>query len=75
MQHAAADVRSIVTALITSTFVARATRDYDAARANEGISDAERIERRFDELERKLDLLAAARDTPGIAPDARGSES
>jgi voltage-gated potassium channel len=53
---------AIVTALITSTFVARATRDYEASRAQEDESDAARIEQRFDELERKLDLLAAARD-------------
>lgn len=47
---------AIVTALITSTFVARATRE----RAEEGeAGDRERIDRRFDELERKLDLLAS----------------
>ena len=51
---------AIVTAVITSTFVARATRDYEASRAKEDESDAARIDRRFDELERKLDLLAAA---------------
>jgi voltage-gated potassium channel Kch len=56
---------AIVTAVITSTFVARATRDYDASRAKEDVSDRERMDRRFDELERKLDLLAAARETPG----------
>ena len=51
---------AIVTAVITSTFVARATRDYAVAQAREDESDAERIDRRFDELERKLDLLAGA---------------
>jgi voltage-gated potassium channel Kch len=56
---------AIVTAVITSTFVARATRDYDAARAAEEVSDRERMEQRFDELERKLDLLAAPHETPG----------
>ena len=56
---------AIVTAVITSTFVARATRDYDASRAKEDVSDRERMERRFDELERKLDLLATARETQG----------
>jgi voltage-gated potassium channel Kch len=50
---------AIVTALITSTFVARATRDSESARASENLSDRELIERRFDELERKLDLLAS----------------
>jgi voltage-gated potassium channel Kch len=53
---------AIITAVITSTFVTRATRDYEAARAKDTESDAERIDRRFDELERKLDRLAAARD-------------
>ncbi len=53
---------AIVTAVITSTFVARATRDSDAARAKDELSDRELIERRFDELERKLDLLVAAKE-------------
>jgi len=56
---------AIVTAVITSTFVARATQDYEAAIAKEEVSDRERIERRFDELERKLDRLATARENPG----------
>ena len=56
---------AIVTAVITSTFVARATRDYQASRARDDVSDREAMERRFDELERKLDLLATARETPG----------
>jgi voltage-gated potassium channel len=55
---------AIVTALITSTFVARATREAEAARAEGDTSDRELMERRFDELERKLDRLAAARDAP-----------
>ena len=55
---------AIVTAVITSTFVARATRDYEAARVREDVSDRERIDQRFDELERKLDLLAPARENP-----------
>jgi voltage-gated potassium channel Kch len=50
---------AIVTAVITSTFVARATREHDKARAQDELSDRELIEKRFDELERKLDLLAA----------------
>jgi voltage-gated potassium channel Kch len=55
---------AIITAVITSTFVARASRDYEAAQAQEDVSDRELIDRRFDELERKIDLLAA-RETPG----------
>ena len=50
---------AIVTATITSTFVARATRESEAARLEDELSDREHIDRRFDELERKLDLLAA----------------
>jgi len=50
---------AIVTAVITSTFVARASRDYQAQVARDELSDRELIERRFDELERKLDALAA----------------
>jgi voltage-gated potassium channel Kch len=51
---------AIVTAVITSMFVARATREYEAARLEDQLSDRELIEKRFDELERKLDLLATA---------------
>ena len=54
---------AILTAVITSTFVARAARDTDVTHAQEELSDREMIERRFDELERKLDLLAARRDS------------
>jgi voltage-gated potassium channel len=50
---------AIVTAVITSTFVARASRDFDAAHREEEQSDLELIEKRFDELERKRDALAA----------------
>ena len=53
---------AIVTAVITSTFVARATRESEAARVKDALSDRELIEKRFDELERKLELLADARD-------------
>lgn len=55
---------AIVTAVITSTFVARATRDYYAAQAQDVVTDRELMERRFDELERKLDSLAATRGAP-----------
>jgi voltage-gated potassium channel len=55
---------AIVTAAITSTFVARASREYEAERAGEGGSDLERLERRLDELDRKLDLVLAAHGRP-----------
>jgi voltage-gated potassium channel len=56
---------AIVTAVITSTFVARATHESDAARMQDEVSDRELIEKRFDELERKLDLLTITRTEPG----------
>jgi voltage-gated potassium channel len=58
---------AIVTAGITSTFVARATRESEAARMKDELSDRELIEKRFDELERKLDELAAIRGHGGQA--------
>ena len=54
---------AIVTAVITSTFVARATRESEAARMKDQMSDRELVEKRFDEVERKLDLLVTARMT------------
>jgi hypothetical protein len=55
---------AIVTALITSAFVARASREREAAAATEEASEGELIRRRLDDLERKLDvLIAAAADT------------
>jgi voltage-gated potassium channel len=56
---------AIVTALITSTFVARAAREHEEAQAKEELSDRELIETRFDELERKLDAIAAAQGPEG----------
>jgi len=56
---------AIVTALITSTFVARAAQEHEVAQAREDVSDRELLERRFDELERKLDAIAAARGPEG----------
>ena len=56
---------AIVTAVITSAFVARATRESEIARMKDELSDREVMEKRFDELERKLDLLATARSDPG----------
>ena len=56
---------AIVTAVITSTFVARASRESEAARMRGELSDREVMEKRFDELERKLDLLAGTGESPG----------
>ena len=52
---------AIVTAVITSSFVTRAQIEHDAARKDEEMSDRELMEQRFDELERKIDALAAQR--------------
>jgi voltage-gated potassium channel Kch len=51
---------AIVTAVITSSFVARATHEYDATLQKGELSDRELMEKRFDDLERKLDAVAAA---------------
>jgi voltage-gated potassium channel len=48
---------AIVTAVITSSFVTRA----QAEQRKEELSDRELMEKRFDELERKIDALAAGR--------------
>ena len=53
---------AIVTAVITSTFVARMTREAEETRAQNVASEREVVEQRFDELDRKLDELAAALD-------------
>jgi voltage-gated potassium channel Kch len=53
---------AIVTAVITSTFVARASHEYDEVHKQEEESDRELMEKRFDELERKLDALMAAQE-------------
>jgi voltage-gated potassium channel len=56
---------AIITAVITSSFVARATRQKEAAQAKEDLSDRQLMERRFDELERKLDSLSATQGAEG----------
>ncbi len=57
---------AILTALITSTFVSRAAREHERRRWPRASSrDRQLIEQRFDELERKLDALAAARGPEG----------
>jgi voltage-gated potassium channel Kch len=50
---------AIITAVITSSFVTRATSESEAAQAKDELSDRELMERRFDELEQKLDALAS----------------
>lgn len=52
---------AIVTAVITSSFVARAGQE----RAKDGMTDRELMETRFAELERKIDLLSSGRQDPG----------
>jgi type II secretory pathway component PulJ len=68
---------AILTAVITSTFITRATRKNEAMRAKETLSDVERIERRLDALERKLDVLVAAQTREGstMSQHVGGSEA
>jgi voltage-gated potassium channel len=56
---------AIVTAVITSTFIARATREAEAARMKDELTDRELMEKRFEQLEHKLDALAAMRGSRG----------
>jgi voltage-gated potassium channel len=56
---------AIITAVITSSFVTRATRESEAAQAKDELSDRELMERRFDELEQKLDALASTSGPDG----------
>ena len=55
---------AIVTALITSTFVARAEREHERQMADDEnqLTDRQLLEQRFDDLERKLDALAVRRE-------------
>jgi voltage-gated potassium channel len=55
---------AIVTAAITSTFVARATKQFHDERDDE-MNELLRIEKRFDDLDRRLDRLEAALRTRG----------
>ena len=50
---------AIVTAAITSSFVTRAARERVYGQPHSELSDRELMERRFDELERKIDSLAS----------------
>ena len=52
---------AIVTAVITSSFVTRAQMERDKTLHKDDLSDRELMEQRFDELERKIDALAAER--------------
>jgi voltage-gated potassium channel Kch len=54
---------AIVTAAITSSFVSRAREKLDASQSKEELSDRELMEKRFDELEQKLDSLMATKNT------------
>jgi voltage-gated potassium channel Kch len=56
---------AIITAVITSSFVTRATREKEAAQAADELSDRQLMERRFDDLKRKLDALSATRGAEG----------
>src|SRR4029453_3734767 len=56
---------AIITAVITSSFVTRATPESEAAQAKDELSDRELMERRFDELEQKLDALASTSGPDG----------
>ncbi len=51
---------AIITAAITSTFVARASREYVARQEEDQKSDRQLLEERFDTLDAKLDELATA---------------
>ena len=55
---------AIVTAAITSTFVARATKEHAAADKSDEMTELQRIEARFDELDKRLDRLEAALREP-----------
>jgi voltage-gated potassium channel len=55
---------AIVTAAITSTFVARATAEHHAAEASDEMTGLRKIEARFDELDRRLDRMEAALREP-----------
>jgi voltage-gated potassium channel Kch len=54
---------AIITAAITSTFVARATKEHEADESAE-MTELEKIEGRFDELNERLDRLEAALREP-----------
>ena len=51
---------AVITAAITSTFVARAAKSFLAEQGEDEITELHRLEARFDELDRRLDRLEAA---------------
>ena len=51
---------AVITAAITSTFVARAAKQFVVEQDEDEMTELRRIEARFDELDRKLDRLEAA---------------
>ena len=51
---------AVITAAITSTFVARAAQQFVVEQDEDEMTELRRIEARFDELDRKLDRLEAA---------------
>jgi voltage-gated potassium channel len=55
---------AIITAAITSTFVARATKEHEAAEESEEMTELQKIESRFDELNDRLDRLEATLREP-----------
>jgi voltage-gated potassium channel Kch len=55
---------AIITAAITSTFVARATKEHESADESAEMTELEKIEGRFDELNERLDRLEAALREP-----------
>src|SRR5262245_32648710 len=52
---------AVVTAAITSTFVARAAREYENIRPGYELSDRQVLEKRLDDLDQKLDQLLTER--------------
>jgi voltage-gated potassium channel Kch len=55
---------AIITAAITSTFVARATKEHESADESAEMTELEKIEGRFDELNERFDRLEAALREP-----------
>ena len=51
---------AILTAAITSTFVARATKEHEASYTTDELTEIQKIESRFDDLDRKIDRIEAA---------------
>ena len=55
---------AIITAAITSTFVARATKEHEAEEESVEMAELKKIEARFDDLDERLDRLEAALREP-----------